>query len=77
MLPQFTRPAGGPAPLLFGARGVGFVGTGGVFYSVVGAGAGAILRTRPAVARRVSLLSGAAMIVIGVLLFAERLVRAG
>ncbi|WP_029136808.1 LysE family translocator [Nakamurella lactea] len=77
MLPQFTRTAGWPAPLQFGVLGLVFVGTCGVFYSVLGAGAGAILRTRPAVARRVSLLSGAAMIVIGVLLFAERLVRAG
>jgi len=45
----------------------------GVVYTGVGTGARRILRTRPAIAHVVARCSGVAMIVIGVLLVAERL----
>jgi threonine/homoserine/homoserine lactone efflux protein len=44
-----------------------------VVYSVVGLGSKMVLRTRPSVARRVSQVSGAAMVLIAVLLCVEQL----
>ncbi|WP_442802747.1 hypothetical protein [Streptomyces sp. CB01373] len=44
-----------------------------VVYTGVGTAARRVLRTRPAVASAVTRFSGAAMIVIGVLLLVERL----
>jgi threonine/homoserine/homoserine lactone efflux protein len=44
-----------------------------VVYTGVGTAARRVLRTRPAIARAVSRRSGVAMIVIGALLLAERL----
>jgi threonine/homoserine/homoserine lactone efflux protein len=45
-----------------------------VFYLCLGSFARKILHTRPAAARAVTRISGAAMIVIGALLLAERLI---
>ena len=44
-----------------------------VVYTGVGAGARLVLRARPSAARVVTRISGAAMVVIGVLLLVERL----
>ncbi|MNH38631.1 hypothetical protein D3C79_997000 [compost metagenome] len=46
----------------------------GIVYLLVGYGAQAILTTRPRAALRVSQLSGAAMIIIAALLFADRVI---
>ncbi|MDQ2847184.1 MAG: LysE family translocator [Actinomycetota bacterium] len=75
MLPQFARPTGSwPVALQLAVLGLIFVLTCGVFYTVLGTSARAILRTRPGIASIVSRVSGAAMVVIGIALFIERLV---
>lgn len=74
LLPQFTDPGGGwPVPAQLALLGLVFVLSCGVFYSVLGLGARAILRARPAAAQAISRLSGAAMVAIGLLLLVERL----
>ncbi|MNP80488.1 hypothetical protein D3C76_1786050 [compost metagenome] len=45
----------------------------GVIYLLVGFGSQAVLHTRPAAARFVSRFSGAAMIIIAVILLAEQI----
>jgi threonine/homoserine/homoserine lactone efflux protein len=74
LLPQFTDPNGTwPVPAQLAVLGLVFVVSCGVFYSALGLSTRAILRTRPAVAHAVSRVSGAAMIVIGLVLLVERL----
>jgi threonine/homoserine/homoserine lactone efflux protein len=76
LLPQFI--SRGPAwPIAAQIALLGLVHTGNcaVVYTGVGTTARRVLRTRPAVARAVTRCSGAAMIVIGVVLLAERLLR--
>ena len=46
-----------------------------VVYTGVGAGARRVLRARPAAARAVTRVSGAAMIAIGIVLLAEQLLH--
>lgn len=46
-----------------------------VIYTGVGAGARLVLGTRPAAARAVTMFSGAAMTVIGVILLIEQLIK--
>jgi len=76
MLPQFTQQAGSwPVTVQIATLGAVFVLTCGVFYAVLGASTRAIMRTRPAVARILSRLAGAAMIVIGLALAVERLIE--
>ncbi|MDA0563308.1 LysE family translocator [Streptomonospora sp. S1-112] len=75
LLPQFADPAD-PWPM---AAQIGLLGAlhtlnCGVVYFGVGTLARLVLRTRPAAARAVSRLAGAAMVVIGALLLVERLV---
>jgi threonine/homoserine/homoserine lactone efflux protein len=53
--------------------GLAFTLTCGVVYLAVGAAARGLLRARPTAARTVSRISGASMIVLGVVLLAERL----
>jgi threonine/homoserine/homoserine lactone efflux protein len=73
LLPQFTDPRGRwPATVQLGTLGLVFVVTCGAFYTLVGHSARAILGAKPAAARLVSQMSGAAMIVIGLLLLVER-----
>ncbi len=74
VLPQFTTPRG-PWPLTaqLGVLGLVFVLTCGAFYLSLGSVARKILESRPGTARAVTRLSGAAMVVIGLLLLAERL----
>ncbi|WP_003212633.1 MULTISPECIES: LysE family translocator [unclassified Pseudomonas] len=74
LLPQFTDastawPVGAQIVALGLIHGVSC----GVVYLAVGYGAGAVLASRPAAATNVSRISGAAMIVIAVVLAAERL----
>jgi threonine/homoserine/homoserine lactone efflux protein len=74
LLPQFiTR--GGAWPIAVQIMLLGLVHTAncGVVYTGVGTAARRVLRARPAVATAVTRFSGAAMIVIGLLLLAERL----
>jgi len=73
LLPQFTDPSGRwPATVQLTALGLVFVVTCGAFYTVVGHSARAILGARPAAARLVSQMSGAAMVLVGLLLLVER-----
>jgi threonine/homoserine/homoserine lactone efflux protein len=73
LLPQFTRhDAVWPVSIQIMALGVVHMINCASVYSVVGVGSKAILTVRPKAARRVSQLSGAAMITIAVILFAEQ-----
>ncbi|MEU4233609.1 LysE family translocator [Nonomuraea sp. NPDC026600] len=75
LLPQFTDPdASWPLAVQIVALGLVHVASCAVVYTGVGAGARRVLRARPAAARTVSRFSGAAMVVIGVLLLVEQLV---
>ncbi|WP_431479863.1 LysE family translocator [Pseudomonas simiae] len=74
LLPQFTdASAGWPVGAQIIALGLIHGFSCGVVYLAVGYGAGAVLASRPAAATYVSRISGAAMIVIAVVLAAERL----
>ena len=73
LLPQFVRPdARWPVATQIMALGLVHVASCAVVYTGVGAGARRVLRARPAVARMVTRVSGAAMVVIGVLLLVEQ-----
>lgn len=75
MLPQFTNPQ---APWPIGAQivllGLVHVATCAVIYTAVGVGARRVVGARPAAAGTLTRFSGAAMIVIGVLLLIGQLV---
>ena len=74
LLPQFTSPRGSwPLPAQLGMLGLVFVASCAVFYLCLGSFARRILRSRPATARVLTRFAGAAMIVIGALLLADRL----
>lgn len=74
LLPQFTSRTGGwPISEQIAAMGIVHIVNCAVVYTLVGVGSKIVLRTRPKVARRVSQVSGAAMIVIAVLLLLEQL----
>ncbi|HEY4463908.1 MAG TPA: LysE family translocator [Streptosporangiaceae bacterium] len=74
VLPQFTNPHGSwPLAVQLGLLGLVFTTTCALFYLGLGSFARTILRTRPAAARAVTQFSGAAMILIGAALLAERL----
>jgi threonine/homoserine/homoserine lactone efflux protein len=73
LLPQFTSRHGAwPISEQIGAMGLVHIINCAVVYSVVGIGSKIVLRTRPKVARTVSQVSGAAMVVIAVLLLVEQ-----
>ncbi|HEY5853936.1 MAG TPA: LysE family translocator [Aldersonia sp.] len=74
LLPQFTD-SGARWPLAAQILVLGLVHTAtcAIVYTGVGTGARVVLRARPAAARVVTWVSGAAMIVIGVVLLIERL----
>ena len=75
LLPQFTNPQWTwPVAVQLGFLGLVFIMTCAVFYLCLGSFARKILHARPAAARGVTRFSGAAMIVIGALLLAERLI---
>ena len=74
VLPQFATPRGTwPLAVQLGVLGVVFTLTCGVFYLSMGSAARRILDGRPALSRVIARGSGAAMIVIGLLLLAEHL----
>jgi len=74
LLPQFVSPRGSwPLAAQLGILGLVFTLSCAVFYLTMGSVIGRILGARPAVARVITRVSGAAMIVIGALLLAERL----
>ncbi len=73
LLPQFTDPAGAwPVPVQIIALGLIHTFGCGVVYLLVGFGARKVLQARPRAARIVSRISGAAMLVIAVILIAEQ-----
>lgn len=77
LLPQFTNPsAAWPVPAQILALGLLHAFSCGVVYLAVGFGARAVLSSRPQVSIWVSRVSGAAMIVIAIILAAERLLAA-
>ena len=74
LLPQFTSPRGDwPLPAQLGLLGLVFMATCAAFYLCLGTFTRKILHSRPAASRGVTRFSGAAMIVIGAVLLAERL----
>jgi threonine/homoserine/homoserine lactone efflux protein len=74
LLPQFTNPRWSlPVGVQLGLLGVIFMASCGAFYLCLGSLAGKILHARPAAARVITRISATAMIVIGALLLAERL----
>ena len=75
LLPQFTDPnAAWPLALQIVVLGLVHVTSCAVVYTGVGTGARRVLRARPAAALAVTRCSGAAMIVIGVVLLGEKLI---
>ncbi|MEV0646330.1 LysE family transporter [Phytomonospora sp. NPDC050363] len=75
LLPQFTDPAASwPLAGQIGVLGMAFVVTCAVFYTGMGLLARIVLRARPAAARALGRVSGAAMVVLGGTLLAERLI---
>jgi threonine/homoserine/homoserine lactone efflux protein len=75
LLPQFASPHGAwPLAAQLALLGLVFMLSVAVFYLCLGSFARRILQTRPAAAIAVTRVSGAAMIVIGAFLVAERLV---
>jgi threonine/homoserine/homoserine lactone efflux protein len=75
LLPQFTDPAASwPVAGQIGVLGLAFMATCAVFYFAVGSLARTVLHARPAVAGAVSRVSGAAMVVIGAAIIADRLI---
>jgi threonine/homoserine/homoserine lactone efflux protein len=74
ILPQFTSPRGSwPLTVQLAVLGLVFTLTCAAFYLCIGSFAGKILRARPGAARAITRFAGTAMIVIGTLLLAERL----
>ena len=75
LLPAFANPADPwPVGLQMLVLGLVHVANCAVVYFAVGAGARTVLRARPAAARWVTRLSGAAMVMIGVTLIGERII---
>ena len=76
LLPQFTDASGAwPIPVQLAVLGLIFVAACALVYSVVGFGARTVLRLRPTAMRIVSRVSGAAMIVLAVVLVVEQSVH--
>lgn len=75
LLPQFTDPAAAwPLAAQVVSLGLVHVASCAVVYTGVGAGARLVLRARPSAAQAVTRFSGAAMVLVGVLLLLEHLV---
>ncbi|WP_067482430.1 LysE family translocator [Actinomadura hibisca] len=78
LLPQFTDPRGAwPVAGQIGVLGVAFMVTCGAFYLCLGTLTRTTLHGRPAAARLIGRVAGAAMVGIGAWLLIERLVRHG
>jgi threonine/homoserine/homoserine lactone efflux protein len=75
VLPQFTNPRWSwPVAGQIGFLGLAFTLTCAIFYLGVGSVARTVLYARPAAARIVSRVSGAAMVLIGLALLVDRLI---
>jgi threonine/homoserine/homoserine lactone efflux protein len=75
LLPQFTNPnASWPVTVQILVLGLVHVASCAVIYTGVGTGARRVLRARPTAARALTRSSGAAMIVIGIVLLIEQLI---
>jgi threonine/homoserine/homoserine lactone efflux protein len=75
LLPQFTNPHWSwPLAAQLGLLGLIFMLSCGAFYLCLGFFARMILHAHPSAARAVTRFSGAAMVVVGALLLAERLI---
>lgn len=73
LLPQFIDPtAAWPMPLQIVALGLVHIASCAVIYLLVGLGAQRVLHTRPVAAVMVSRFSGAAMVIIALMLLAEQ-----
>jgi threonine/homoserine/homoserine lactone efflux protein len=76
LLPQFVnQDAKWPVAVQIVALGLVHITSCAVIYSLVGTSARRVLRTRPAAARVVSRISGTVMVVLGVALLVEQLIR--
>ena len=76
LLPQFTDPAAAwPLAAQVASLGLVHVASCALVYTGVGAGARLVLRARPTAAQTVTRFSGAAMVLVGVLLLVEHLVE--
>ncbi|UVJ41339.1 LysE family translocator [Arthrobacter sp. CJ23] len=76
LLPQFTDPNGSwPIAGQVAILGLIHVASCAVVYTGVGVGARVVLRARPAAARTVTRISGAAMVAIGLFLLVEQLIH--
>lgn len=74
LLPQFTRStAAWPVAVQIGALGAIQIVNCALVYSLVGVGAGLVLRRRPRLARWIGRLSGVAMVTIGLILLGEQI----
>jgi threonine/homoserine/homoserine lactone efflux protein len=74
LLPQFANPhASWPFALQIGVLALAFTLTCAIFYTCLSLFARTILHARPATAHAVTRFSGAAMVIIGAVLVAERL----
>ena len=75
LLPQFTSPHGSwPVAGQIGLLGLAFMATCAAFYLALGSLARSVLNARPGLARAVSRLSGAGMVLVGTLLLVDRLI---
>ena len=73
LLPQFASPnAPWPVPVQIFALGLVHVASCAVVYTGVGTGARRVLRARPGAATVISRISGAAMVVLGLVLLTEQ-----
>jgi threonine/homoserine/homoserine lactone efflux protein len=73
LLPQFTDAAGDwPIPVQLAVLGLIFVGSCALVYAAVGISAKAVLRARPSAMRVISRVSGAAMVVLALVLVVEQ-----
>lgn len=76
ILPQFTSPsAAWPLPAQFGALGIVYICIAGAFYLSLGLIADRLLRRHPGLSRVTTRVAGIAMIAVGVLLAAERVIE--
>ncbi len=76
ILPQFARTdVAWPVPAQFAVLGGTFVLLAAAFYLPLGLAAGRVLGARPRIARLTTKITGAAMILVGLALFAERVLQ--
>jgi threonine/homoserine/homoserine lactone efflux protein len=73
LLPQFVRPRESlPIAAQIGVLGLAFIVTVAIFYLILGTFARTVLHARPSAARVISRISGAGMVVVGLILIIAR-----